>query len=182
MKTLVVILSFTIKAISLAQSYYVLLPGVAWPVWIEETMDGSGEVKAVKNGLIWTRAIHRNIWARAATKGHVSVLGPDTVAVCVYARLLLPLKASKIPLGLNQYLWPCWCLRAMLPQVPSQSELPMLPSGGTVISGCGLLPRIMSGSFIHCSWVLCWCPWPMLSSKFAQILRFWAAICGHVGV
>lgn len=52
MKTLMVILSFTIKAISLAQSHYVLLPGVGWPEWVEETMDGSGEAKAVKNGLM----------------------------------------------------------------------------------------------------------------------------------
>ena len=51
MKTLMGILSLTIKAISLAQSH-VLLPGVASPGWVEETMDGSGEAKAVKNGLM----------------------------------------------------------------------------------------------------------------------------------
>lgn len=50
--------------------------------------------------------------------------------------------------GLSDNLWPCWCLRAMLLPGPCLSEWPALTAGSMVLSGPGLLPRVMPGSVL----------------------------------
>lgn len=81
--------------------------------------------------------------------------------------------------GLFIHLWPCWCLRVMLPPRPGWSGWPALPTGAIVICMPGLLLETMPGSVVLPQ---CWCLWPVLTPKVIGIPQFWTNICDHAGI